>query len=180
MPDPIQYFGEDAERLDEELQLLVVPGGYLQRTLAQVFDDPWDHGTQDQDDDSWFVESRSLPVVLDNLSPSTDGWDHFAAEDDEQAFTDEAQGISTLNALLCAPDAWDHFLTDEDDYLVVDDFELLQLALLLMSGIAFSSSISYGTITLPTPRGVYQYDPRFYNGSNAWLGYRTSSGGGLY
>lgn len=179
----LQYYGEDAESADADqdddewlTRTADVLGASVSPTL-QYFgaEAEW---AEDEAEVSWTLdEAVSSP---DSLLPVDDAWDHFRSEDDEQPLPDEAQSTTFVNALLCVQDGWDHFLTDEDDYVVTDDYQFPVFVVVDMMGVSFSGSVSFGTLVAFVPRGPYLYDPRFFNGSNAWLGYRSAGGGGIW
>lgn len=149
-PPATQYYGEDAELLD-------------------------------QDDD----EQAPLDTYWNEVGLGfDDAWDHFSDDDvsDLPAPTDDYQSVAPLlNPLLGAEDAWDHWPTDDpDDYRVDDDFQLPAFVVAAMAGVSIAGGLSYGTCVGPAGAVVYRYDPRFFNGANAWLGFRTATGGGVW
>jgi hypothetical protein len=176
----LQYYGEDAELLDQDDDDQAYPD--LDRLGADFFAPPQYFGDdaelEIQDGDEWAPvdEQVSFPDALGFDDP----WYHFA--DDADEFTqDEYQAAVAGSALLCAEDAYDHWPTDDaDEYYVADDFELPATFTALIGGVAFGASFSLGTLVGPVPQPTYRYDKRFFNGSNAWLGFRTASGGGVW
>lgn len=152
------------------------PSDDYQNTSIIAVEDAWNHWAVD-DDEPVPIDEAVQPVLARQVE---DAWDHWFAEANEEIVLDEVQSTA-VSLLPCPDDPWDHFpTTDDDRYDVVDDYELRTFATLNLVGVSFSGSFALGTLVLLTPRGPYQYDPRFYNGSNAWLGYRTASGGGIW
>lgn len=198
--------GADVWTQDED-DYSIVDDYALVENLSPV-EDAWDHFAQDDDEqvvvlehvlvdsnpvicvedaaDHWSTEDDELSPI-DEVQSSTasapieDAWDHWAPDIEEQLPLEEAQPAAPVALLPCPDDAWDHWpTTDDSDYYVADDYELRTFSTLTLSGVSFSGSFALGTLVLPVPKGPYQYDPRFYNGSNAWLGYRSASGGGIW
>lgn len=176
---PPQFFGEDAELEVQETDESFILDEQISSADAQGPEDGWDHfGGEAGDDDTAPGDDYQSPVPPQLFD---DPWDHFT-DDDEWMALDETPGIIVVvNPLLSAEDAWDHFITDDsDEYVVVDDYQGSIFIFAILGGVAISGGLSYGTGVGPTPRPTYRYDPRFFNASNAWLGFKTSSGGGIW
>jgi hypothetical protein len=120
----VQYFGEDAELLDEVLNLEYSAGGYQTSDntpplgsfgLYEPFD--W---FQEIDDDEWVTRDESNvqnPTVTATVSQVEDPpWED---EDPDDFFADD---FGNDDADLPQNDAWDHWPTDDDDYVVIDDY----------------------------------------------------------
>ena len=119
-----QYYGEDAELLDEVLNLEPVPSGRQNSDNFPpvYFEEPWDWGT----DDAW--GNASIPFNAGYQQSDTaiasaprfeDAWED---EDPDDFFADD---FGNDDADLPQNDVWDHWPTDEDDYAVEDSFILL-------------------------------------------------------
>jgi hypothetical protein len=175
----LQYYGEDAENADSDFDDVEWQARDTDVLAADVppqfFGDDAELETQEGDEPLIFDDQISVPDVL----AIEDGWDHFSDGDDQDtAPADDYQSAAPLSQLV--EDAWDHWLTDEDDYTIVDDYEFPTSFSAFLTGMAIAGGLSFGTCLGMMPVVFQQYDPRFFNGSNAWLGYRTSSGGGIY
>ncbi len=151
-----QYFGDEAEHWDEDLDFTFVGGSYQQADVQPQIEDAWDHFVTDDDDQ---VLDESYQGSQDSAPVFTDGWDHFQAEDDEQAPLDDSQqsvvtvvppqyygdeaeqlvddaevvyfGGSYQQADIQPQieDPWDWFVTDDDDWLLPDDYALASVAI---------------------------------------------------
>jgi hypothetical protein len=122
-----QYFGEDAELLDEVLNLDPTTGGYQQADNTPPLgsyglDEPWDW-FQEIDDDEWVTRDESNvqnPNVVATVSqPEETYWED---EDPDDFFADD---FGNDDADLPQNDVWDHWPTDEDDYAVEDSYVLV-------------------------------------------------------
>lgn len=116
-----QYYGEDAELLDEVLDLVAFPGSVqnINNFPPIILEEPWDW-FQEIDDDEWAYRDAG---TLSGDAPDavslvfTDGldWD----EDPDDFFADD---FGNDDADLPQNDAWDYWLTDDDEYWVDDYF----------------------------------------------------------
>lgn len=178
---PPQFFGDDAELEAQEGDEPLVLDEQLGVPDVLARDDGWDHFVDDLagDDTAPTDDYQSVAPLL--AQPPEDVWDHFG-DDDEPLFLDEVQVLSVvLSPLLCAEDAWNHWPAEDDDYAVPEDYQPSAGSVTaFMTGVAIAGGLSFGTCLGMMPVVFQQYDPRFFNGSNAWLGYRTSSGGGVW
>lgn len=118
----IQYYGEDAELLDEVLELVTFPGSYqtANNFPPVVLEEPWDW-FQEIDDDEWTLRDESNVQYASNVDATslvfTDPWDWD--EDPDDFFADD---FGNDDADPPQNDAWDYWLTDDDEYWVDDSF----------------------------------------------------------
>jgi hypothetical protein len=118
-----QYFGDEAEQLDEIPELVSFSVTYQNTDITPPlgsfnFDDPWDW-FQEIDDDEWVARDTDIlsADVVDITSQTFDDtWDD---EDPDDFFADD---FGNDDADLPQNDAWDHWQTDDDDYVVIDDY----------------------------------------------------------
>jgi hypothetical protein len=201
-----QYYGEDAELLDQDDDEWVFrdESNVQNAALAQGFDDPWDHFTSDDDEwaapedylnanpitveDSWdhFIADDDEQTPLDEAqqslvagAPFDDAWD-WTDDADEFWPLDETLGASIAVApVIAAEDSFDWFSQEDDDYYVDDDYGLINFSppvvILTLNGVGFSFCVAWGMVL--QLRMYRSPDPRRWNASNAWLGYRNGGGG---
>ncbi len=172
----LQYFSEDAELLDQEDDdQPVLESTPVSFPDALAFDDPWDHFPTEDDDQVLSDDfSNDVGVVLE------DAWDHFTTDDDEQIWTDDyAQAVAALVSFT-VEDGWDHFAQDEDEYQL-EDYQIINAAIpVAMYGLGLSVCITWAIGISFQASYLVADDPRYFNGSNAWLGFRSASGGGIW
>lgn len=127
---PAQYFGEDAELLDETLeddwQVIVDDDDDAIQTNsqpAQLVEDAWDWSNDDSDDPIVVDDYANVDVVIQATQIVEDAWNHFdeSVEDDWQLIIDDDDDASQD---VTAPSFYDAWTWEEsaDDDLPEDSF----------------------------------------------------------
>ena len=192
-----QYFGEDSELFDETLDLVQLSNSYQQSDWSQAIEDPWDYT---DDDDS---------IILDeyqNVTPSSIVEDAFdwSTDDDDQApldeyrqspvtnyYGDEAEQLdesidewsideyqqSIFVSLSLFENDWEY--AEDDEQAALDEYQNLPPPIItLIYGMSITAIVAYGLVAqIRVRRSI---PPWRLNASQAWLGYRTGNGGGIY
>lgn len=116
-PPTAQYYGSDAELLDETLEYVTFVGGYQQSNspAPNSADDPWDYFELGIDEAQVPGNYQQADVVATTSQPSSD--DFWEDEDPDEFFADD---YGNDDADPPQNDAYDYWLTDDDEYWVDD------------------------------------------------------------
>ncbi len=147
-----QYYGEDAELLDQDDDVPIVDDALSLPGDAPI-EDGWDWSAQDDDEQPALPEEALAPSLAtyygedaelldqdddDQVLLYNDPTDGVAAyygedaelteqDDDPSLVSDDYPGTQDGPSSVFGDEAWDWFVTDDDDYLVIDDFQNVPL-----------------------------------------------------
>jgi hypothetical protein len=134
-------------------------------------EDPWDHFAPEPEED-YFYGLGADPVAPRAVDVPEDAWDHFAPEPEEDYFYGLDPGAIAPPPPIVVADAWDHFNTDSDDYPVIDDYALIDVAVVVASmpvedaWVHFETDVEdndcdFGVVDNQLLAGVYETNPEF-------------------